>query len=76
MTEYTVYFTTVASSPDIRVEAKDPDDAIDKACESDDLPSLGSICHQCARYFDMGGDWEPNIVEDSDGNAVWEEKRR
>ncbi|QSM87561.1 hypothetical protein I3U44_17175 [Mycobacteroides abscessus subsp. bolletii] len=73
MSEYTVYFTTVASSPGITVEADDPEDAINKAWDSDDLPSLGSICHQCARAFDLGGEWEPNAVE-CDGKVVWSER--
>lgn len=74
MPEYTVYFSTTAGSPGVRVEADDPDEAIEKACNSNNLPSLGSICHQCAPKFDMGGDWEPTHVFDADDKQVWGEK--
>jgi len=66
MTEYTVYFSQSAEAI-IRVEADDPDDAIDRAW--DQLP--GSLCHQCAEDVQLAGDWEPALVFDDDDKEVW-----
>jgi len=74
MTEYHVYFETTASTPPITVDADDPDEAIEKASENLVSPG-GSICHHCSRHFDMAGGWEPTVVEDADGKAVWEYRR-
>ncbi|AEJ94154.1 hypothetical protein THIBAULT_54 [Mycobacterium phage Thibault] len=72
MNEYTVWFAQAVGTVVKRVEAEDYSEAIDRAW--DELP--GSLCHQCARDFDLAGEWEPDAVEDAEGNIVWEEKRR
>lgn len=75
MTEFNVYFTTVAGAPGVTVEADDYEEAIDKAYASADLPSPGGLCHQCALQFDLSGEWEPESVSDADGKTVWERRR-
>lgn len=54
MSTYTVCFVSTASTT-VDVEADDPDEAIDKACQE----VYVSICHQCNRNFELSGDWEP-----------------
>lgn len=71
MSEYKVWFTQSASTA-MTVEAEDPDAAIDAAYDHG-LPS--GLCHRCACEFDMSGDWEPDVVEDSGGNEVWPDVR-
>jgi hypothetical protein len=71
--EYTVYLNQMLSAS-VTVEADDPDEAIDKAHESD-LPR--GICAQCSGWgqkswsMDTSGDWEPDEVVDSQGKTVW-----
>lgn len=71
MPEYKVYLSTPAEAF-IKVEAEDPDDAIEKA--SDKLRV--NLCHQCARQVDVGaGVWEPTAVFDEvSGELVWQDK--
>lgn len=69
MSEYTVYFSQSVGAVE-RVEADDPEDAIDKTW--DNLPH--SLCHQCACEFDLAGDWEPDIVVDENNKEVWTRK--
>lgn len=72
MSNYTVYFTSVASAS-ARVEADDYEEAIDSAW--DEMP--GSLCHQCAHWIEFSGEWEPDIVIDAEtGDTVWEAKKR
>ena len=71
MSAFKVWFSQVASSPCIEVDAEDYEEATDKAWNQ--LP--GSLCHQCAGEVDLSGDWEPCLVEDANGNVIWEHKR-
>lgn len=71
MSEYTVWFSTPAEAA-VTVQADDPDDAIEKAYN--DLP--GSLCHQCAHDYQVGGEWEPDVVLDGDSNEVWRSRER
>lgn len=70
MTAYSVHFTTPASRI-VRVEADDPDEAIEKADNE-----VGCVlCHQCAGEIDLAGVWEPVVVFDDDKNEVaWEDR--
>jgi predicted Zn-dependent protease with MMP-like domain len=67
--KYTVYFTQTASA-EVKVEAGDYNDAIERAWE--DLPS--SLCHHCASQVDLLGDWEPDAVVNESGKTVWQER--
>jgi hypothetical protein len=67
MSNYIVHFVTGASTS-VRVEADNPDDAIKKAANEVNV----SICHQCADEFDLGDEWEPEVVTNEDGVAAWE----
>lgn len=70
MSEYTVHFVTCASTS-VRVQAEDPDDAIDRAYGD----VYASLCHQCSRQLEVAGDWEPECVIDEESNdVVWERK--
>ena len=70
MPEYTVTFTTVASV-NVRVEADDVDDAIDKAWDDAAI----TLCHQCARKVEVGDELEPDrVFDESTGDTVWERK--
>lgn len=72
MSNYTVYFTSVASAS-AKAEADDYEGAIDSAW--DKLP--GSLCHQCSRKVELSGEWEPDIVVDAETDeTVWEAKKR
>ncbi|MGV8064590.1 hypothetical protein PJP13_24305 [Mycobacterium kansasii] len=64
--KYTVYLSGHAETS-VTVEADDPDEAIDKACNA----VHPFICHQCAREIDLGDEWEPNAVFTEGGDIVW-----
>jgi hypothetical protein len=69
MNTYTVHFTTVASTS-LNVEAEDIEEAIDEACNE----VYVTLCHQCAREMDLGGEWEPEAVFDRSGKLVWDSR--
>ena len=69
MPSYTVYFTTVGSTH-VKVEASDPEEALDKAYDE----VYVYLCHQCAHELDLGGEWEADSVYDNETNEeVWRE---
>jgi hypothetical protein len=74
MAKYTVYLTTVASTS-VEVEADDPGDALEKA----DSSYMPQICAQCSGWgknfsLELGDEWAPTDVYDSDDNLVWEDR--
>lgn len=73
MQEYTVWVVQSLSAS-VRVMAEDPDDAIDKAFRSNDMPS-GTLCYHCSQHMDASGYWEPVSVE-VDGKEVWSDRKR
>lgn len=67
MPEFTVYFSQHASAAVDGVVAESTDEAIEEAYQG--LP--GPLCHQCAREYELAGDWEPEAVVDGSGNEWW-----
>lgn len=61
MSSYRIFFTQVVSTS-VEVEADDFDEAIDKAYESDAMPSDNFVCAQCSgwgkEYSIDTGEWE------------------
>lgn len=53
MSKFELYFLQTASTS-VTIDADDLESAIEQAYNK--LP--GSLCHHCARDFDMSGDWE------------------
>lgn len=69
MPEFAVHYTTVASTC-VTVTADDVSDAIEKA----DRQVGRSLCHQCAREVELGGEWELDVVYNNEtGKQVWQE---
>lgn len=70
MPSYTVDFTTTASVT-VKVEADDPDSAIDFAY--DEMPA--EICAQCSgwgrNWSKEEGEYEVDAVYGADGKKVW-----
>lgn len=64
--KYTVYLSGFAETS-VTVEADDPDEAAEKACNE----AHPFICHQCAEEVQVGDEWEPNAVFNEDGDVVW-----
>lgn len=68
MTAYTVHFTSLASAW-ATVEAESPEAAVDLAYNEVHV----SLCHQCGRDVELGGEWEAIMAFDDDaGKPVWE----
>lgn len=67
MPEYNVHHTGYVSHVET-VEADSPEEAI----ASSEVGSV-SLCHQCSREWDSGGDPEVFTVTDADGETVWEQ---
>ena len=54
----------------VEVEAGTPEEAIDLAYDSPDMPGGITVGAFGSASVD-DGDWEPNSVEDADGKTVW-----
>jgi hypothetical protein len=69
VTDFTVVFVYGASSA-VTISAPadaTPDEIIDLAAQKDEA----HLCHECSRHLTLG-DPEPNLVEDSDGETIWQ----
>jgi hypothetical protein len=69
MPEYTVHFITEASFS-AKVNADDPDKAIERAYDQFSAPS-SFVYASHPLGFNMGGEWEPESVIDASGDEVW-----
>lgn len=68
---YDVHFTQTISTT-VTVEADSPDEAIDQAYQSSDMP--GSMGHGAFGHgvtVDSSGEWEPLDVTDERDKVVW-----
>lgn len=70
MSEFMVFFEGMAGLT-IRVEADDPDDAVNKAY--DEMP--GGVCAQCSGWgkewsLDVPDEWDVCLIEDGAGKDV------
>jgi hypothetical protein len=72
MPTYTVHMTSVVSTA-IRVEADDPQEAIDNAYNSDDMPGGMRPGAFGRARVDESGEWGAVEVSDQDGKTVWRE---
>lgn len=70
MPKFNVHLTQAVSAV-VTVEAKDYDEAIDLAYESEDMP--GSMCYGAfgQSSVDEDGDWGLVLVTDENGDEVW-----
>lgn len=72
MPEYTVHLSSAISTA-VTVQADSPEDAIEAAWESPDMP--GSMAHGAfgTASVDESGEWAPVAVTNADGEEVWAE---
>lgn len=73
MATYTVYLKTFAETA-VKVEADDPDEAIDKAYNE-----TPTICAQCSGWghgysLEIGEVWDAYEVTDAEDKVVWEDR--
>ena len=68
-----VRFVTDLSST-VYVQAEDPDEAIEVAYKSPDMPGSMSCGAFGPASVDESGDWRPVLVTDEDGEEVWSER--
>lgn len=71
MPEFTVHLINTVSSS-VTVEADSPEDAINKAYDSDDMPSGITVGAFGSASVD-DGEWIPSSVSDSNHKTVWSE---
>ncbi len=72
MAKYTVYlYSTLSTS--VNVDAEDPDEAIDLAYESPEMPGSMGFRAFGRASVDCSNVWEPSSVVDENGKTVWSE---
>lgn len=70
MMKYSVHMTMEVSSV-VEVEADSPDEAVEKAYDSDDMPGGITIGAFGSASVDESGEWEPQAVTDENYKTVW-----
>lgn len=73
--QYTVHFVHSVSTT-VTVEAGTPEQAMDRAYESDDMPGPVTVGAFGPCAVDDDGEWEPYTITDASGEVVWEDKGR
>lgn len=72
MPRYRVFVTNVVSTV-VEVEAGSPDEAVEFAFDSPDMPGSITIGAFGQTSVDAG-EWEPKIVMDEAGTEVWKDE--